>query len=379
MACASTPPQWAGDVRVNSAFVGLCPDPGNPSSQQWSEYASWGAKWVRQGFFWSEVEPQRHVWHWEWTDRYVRRANERGLKVLAVLDYSVPWFQSLNDYLTYVRAVVHRYRGRVAGYEIWNEPNLGTFWRGSRQDYVKMASAALSVIGEEDPGALTVVGALSLVPLDWLEALQQGGLLARADFLSIHAYGLNAEASLQEVDQALAFLRGHRDKARLMITEVGYPTGGWYPTAGSPSVQANRLLRFYAGSAARGVEAVFWYTSRDQVASRNQAWNSEAFFGLQTAQGQAKPALDAYTLVASILPGSRVVKVPLLNAKKAQDWHRLSFRKDKKLYEFYLLNGDKQVLPLGPGCTVLWPRHPKLTQGGILAPPWAVVVLRAGP
>ena len=363
-------------MRVTSAFVGLCPDPGDPSQQQWSEYASWGAKWVRQGFFWSEVEPERGVWHWKWTDRYVRRAEERGLKVLAVLDYSVPWFQNLNDYLTYVRAVVHRYRGRVAGYEIWNEPNLGIFWRGSRQDYVKMATAALAVISEEDPGALTVVGALSLVPQDWLEALQRGGLLQRADFLSIHAYGLNAEASLQEVDQALAFLRAHRDKARLMITEVGYPTGGWYPTAGSPAVQANRLLRFYAGAAARGIEAVFWYTSRDQAASRDQAWNSEAFFGLQTAQGQSKPALEAYTLVASILPGSRVVKVPPLDEKKAQRWQRLSFQKDKILYEFFLLKGETRVVPVGPGSKVLWPVHPDLTPRGILAPPWSVVVLK---
>ena len=377
LACASVPPQWAPG-RVSSSLVGLCPDPGDPTPQEWTTYASWGVKWVRQGFFWSAVEPQRGDWHWAWTDRYVRRAEERGLKVLAVLDYSVPWFQSLKDYLTYVRAVVQRYRGRVAAYEIWNEPNLGTFWRGSREDYLTMAKAALQVIREEDPHALTVVGALSLVPQDWLDALQKSGLLQRADFLSIHAYGIDAEASLQETDQALAFLKQHHDQAKLLVTEVGYPTGGWYPTAASPEVQAARLLQYYAGAAARGVGAVFWYTSRDQNTNVGETWNSEAYFGLETAQGTDKPAVLAYTLLAQVLPGSEfLAHGPWDETFHQQGFQVLNFQKGERLIVILETKAQSANLSLPESCRVLWPLQVSKTQGELRFPPWSVVMLES--
>ena len=53
-----------------------------------------GMTWVRADFYWSSIEPQRGHFAWGATDNFVRAANARGLRVLAMPDYTPSWARS---------------------------------------------------------------------------------------------------------------------------------------------------------------------------------------------------------------------------------------------------------------------------------------------
>jgi hypothetical protein len=391
--CATFAPVPPDAQSVSEYFVGLCPSPGNPSSSEWTTYDSWGTKWARQGFFWDSVEPEPGQFHWAWMDSYVAHAQAHGMRVLAVLDYDTPWIfhgnephkrigpRQLSAYLSYVRAVAERYKGRIAAYEIWNEPNLGIFWQGSQKEYADMALAATKTLHQIDPSAKVCVGALSLVPHDWLETLAASGVLAQADFLSIHPYWLDAQGSLKQLDDAQAFLRRHHLETRLLVSEVGYPTGGLYPTATTPAGQALRLLQFYSGAAARGVKAVFWYESNDQ--DQPQAWNSEAYFGLVGAGGRDKPGVDALKVAEQTLAGS-LYQPGRFSAQgsEADKLSFLTFHHPDGTTAVFVQNrgGDKILLKCLEGTRMLWNSEsgrstPTPSVRQVLLAPWGLAVL----
>jgi 4-hydroxyphenylpyruvate dioxygenase len=58
----------------------------------------------------------------------------------------------------YVRAVLARYGGRIAAYQIWNEANIPQFWRGTPELMADLTARAYTIIKRAQPGA-TVVAA----------------------------------------------------------------------------------------------------------------------------------------------------------------------------------------------------------------------------
>src|SRR5665811_782195 len=81
--------------------------------------AAAGMTWVRADFYWSAIELQRGRFSWGATDAFVRAATARGLRVLALADYTPSWARSgptdkypptnPSDYATFVQAAAQRY------------------------------------------------------------------------------------------------------------------------------------------------------------------------------------------------------------------------------------------------------------------------------
>src|SRR5581483_907703 len=94
-----------------------------------------------------------HRYNWTLDDLIVSSLAAHGLRWLPIIDYSTPWARSApnqihspprsaGDFATYAAAVVSRYGPGgsfwlenpglkplpVLTYEIWNEPDNGTFW-----------------------------------------------------------------------------------------------------------------------------------------------------------------------------------------------------------------------------------------------------------
>lgn len=71
----------------------------------------------------------------------------------------------LGDYARFAGAVAARYQGRIAGYIIWNEPNLAVNWGGkNRPDpttYAALLKAAYTAIKAADPDALVISAGLA--------------------------------------------------------------------------------------------------------------------------------------------------------------------------------------------------------------------------
>ncbi len=100
--------------------------------------------------------------------------------------------EEIQRYLEYVRFIVSRFKGRVAYYELWNEPdNQGSAIQHIRpQDYIELARRAVPVIREADPEAKIVVGSVSNLrgsyAQEWLFRILRSDIMPLVDGIAWH-------------------------------------------------------------------------------------------------------------------------------------------------------------------------------------------------
>jgi hypothetical protein len=168
-----------------------------------------GFVWLVQLLEWREVEPLPGELFWEYADWLVRAADYYGLELVLRLDHPPEWALAPGNalpfdvaaYAAFVGRVADRYRGRVAAYVVWNEPNLAVEWGGQPPDpaaYTELLCAAQAAIRAADPQALVVSAGLAPTnhaadsALDdrlYLRAIYAAGAAACFDVLGAHPYG----------------------------------------------------------------------------------------------------------------------------------------------------------------------------------------------
>lgn len=275
----------------------------NPSDHLFRVAAESGFRGVVVVFPWREIEPNPDEWHWERTDLWVHAAQYYGLDLVIRLDQSPRWAssdeaafaQSLNplpnewgEFADFAGQVAARYRGKVRGYLLWNEPNLALDWGGEPPDpagYLALLRAAAPAIRAADPDALIAAGvlapttrddAVAMDDLRYLDALLDGGAGAFFDVLAVHPYpfGLAPDAppsangglNLNRLGAVTELLERYGLEERpLWATEFGYSTDA--SGLGQP-VSAPQRAAFLAESLAYLPEA---YPSVGMVAVWNLA------------------------------------------------------------------------------------------------------------
>jgi polysaccharide biosynthesis protein PslG len=217
-----------------------------------------GAQYVVQVFAWDEIEPTRDEFHWEYTDWLLRAADFYNLRVIARLDKPPQWAASvsaglsapprnLNDYGDFVAAVASRYQGRLAGYIIWNEPNLAREWGNLPPDpvaYAGLLGTAASRIRQFDPH--TPIVSAGLAPTNetsdrgmddraFLSAMYSAGARDSFDVLGAHPYafqyppddlrGAHRGLNLARLEDLRDIMVANGDAAKpVWVTEFGYTT-----------------------------------------------------------------------------------------------------------------------------------------------------------
>ncbi len=136
---------------------------------------------VKQRFSWANMEPVQGQWDWDEADSVVHQAECRGLDLIARLDGPPEWAitapQDATDPPVDVAAwgefcgtLAERFAGRIAGYQVWNEPNLDREWLGyppNAEGYVEMLAACATAIHAADPNAVVISAGLAPTG-DWL-------------------------------------------------------------------------------------------------------------------------------------------------------------------------------------------------------------------
>jgi hypothetical protein len=85
--------------------------------------------------------------------------------------------------------VVERYRGRIEAYEIWNEPNLKSFWTGTIDQMVTLTMEASQIIHSVDPQAIVVSpSATATYGTSWLTEFLKKGAGQYVDVIGYHFY-----------------------------------------------------------------------------------------------------------------------------------------------------------------------------------------------
>src|SRR5574341_144783 len=217
-----------------------------------------GAQYVIQVFSWREIEPSPSEFHWEYTDWHLRAAEFYNLRVVARLDKTPRWAASnpsafnalpgrVDDYADFAARVAARYRGRIAAYIIWNEPNLAREWGDQIPDpnaYATLLKLAASRIRAADSNARIVSAGLAptnehneraMDDRDYMRALYAAGARDAFDILAAHPYAFtNPPDDPRGAHAGLNFLRildlreimvanGNAAKP-IWITEFGYTT-----------------------------------------------------------------------------------------------------------------------------------------------------------
>lgn len=278
-----------------------------------------GVSWIRSTFRWDSIQKRTKQWDFRGWDRYVGNAERAGKKILAVLAYDVPWIYGKEQrearrhiepdkipyFLQYVEGIVRRYKGRIGAYEIWNEPNW-LFWKGPDEDFFALATEAAKRIKEVDPNSYLVVGSFWRVSRYFIEGMFRAGAFQYADAVSFHPYALDPEGVIALYDELKEILAEQGFRGDIWVTEVGFPTGGWYLTRVSEEKKPSYVIKTLAGLLVRGARVVFWYELFDKFPEGEapSVLDSELYFGLNYPDFQPKSGAAAYSLMANQIAGS---------------------------------------------------------------------------
>lgn len=192
-----------------------------------------GLGYVRSDFAWKHIQKDAQSWDYTRFDDLLRSATHANIKVLPILDYSVPFadpaYQHLDLWLSYVSNTVVRYKHVIRTWEVWNEQNLGGFWRNPNPaDYLKLLKPTYALIKQIDPALTVAVGGFAGVPHAFIEGVYQAGGKDCFDIMNIHPYSQpmppedELEARITELRRVMK--RYGDEKKPIWITEIGWPT-----------------------------------------------------------------------------------------------------------------------------------------------------------
>lgn len=183
-----------------------------------------GFGWIRVQFYWKDIQRQPDWWDPLPIDRIVDQYSGSGVKIMASISNPPEWAldpsgeQLLADWSTwetFVSFMADRYQGKVAAWEIWNEPNHAVTVNGNVQvtDYANLLERAYSAVKAADPRALVVFGgltptgvndpAIAINDLDYLRSfyeLEGGRYAGFFDVMGMHGNATNNAPDLMFPD-----------------------------------------------------------------------------------------------------------------------------------------------------------------------------------
>jgi hypothetical protein len=310
-----------------------------------------GVNWILTTFNWYEIEPSQNEWNFDSLDEYVDTAKDGGKKIIGILAYDVGWIHpdgkghkyippdKIEFFLEYVRQTVTHFRGRVDAWCIWNEPNF-RFWKGTRDEYFILARQAADTVREVDSEVILLSGAFNRgvfsLPKAYIRGLFESGAMEKADGVAFHPYELNPARTLKLYKEFRTLVAPYGFADRIWITEVGYPTGGLYPTRVTKKKFPEYVIKTFVNLSVNGAPVVLWYQLFDPQNRKN--FNSDGFFGLVRSKNDyTSKGAHAFRLCALHIAGT-VYRPDLPRRKEHPD----------SLKTFYFEQ------PAGGGTLVLW-------------------------
>jgi len=341
-----------------------------------------GWKLMRTDFTWSRIQPAPPPAAPDFSryDDLVDRAAANGVRLLGILDYGVDWAASAapagddryppddpGAFAAFAGETAKRYRGRMEGWEVWNEPNNGLsgFWKPAPDPaaYARLAGPAARALRRADPRATVVTGGLAPT-LDLILFGRDYGFFSAAtdadkkwhrkfQAAAAHPYTFLQAPPPEADDPSMpGFLsvthqmRDFRDRltesnaARLplWVTELGWHTAPESGVAGFPPGvseldQARYLVRSVILALSQRAERVCWYTLLDYPTF---ATDKEAAFGLFRHQADPtagpldpKPSYAAARTLARVLGPSRFVRDVRVELGLPQESYAFAFRNKK--------------------------------------------------
>jgi hypothetical protein len=283
----------------------------------WGGIKDAGIKWVRCGagctaLDWGAIEKARGVYDWKDADNEVNNTiKNEGADLLPILGYTPKWAssgpngensyppQDLKDWSDFVYRIVHRYKGKIKYWEVWNEEDIG-FFKGTIEQYTDLLKSAYVAAKKGDPDCKIVFGGMAGVNIPFAERVYQNGGGYYYDVMAVHPYQWGDTFDdawfVKQLIDLHEFMAKNGDPGKeIWLTELGWSTGD---KAITNDIQARLLAQAMITSLTlrkQRVAKTFWFCVKD--------WGGPGY-GLIADDGSRKPAFDAYKWVAETFEGS---------------------------------------------------------------------------
>ncbi|MCX5685534.1 MAG: beta-galactosidase, partial [Planctomycetota bacterium] len=282
-----------------------------------------GAKWARCQTGWARTESKKGEFDFAWLDEVVNSLLKIGVQPWFNLGFgnklytpeadetAVGWSPGFTDearqaWVRYTQKIAEHFSDRVRHWEIWNEPNITSFWKPQKpnaRDYVDLVKITAPEIRKCVPRAVIIGGALAGVPTGYLKECMGAGLGDLVDKVSYHPYRPMPESGYEKDVRSM----------REICAATGKEIAIWQGENGAPSEkggagalanlewnearQARWLLRRLLSDLRLGIELTSYFLIVDLVGYRG----STNFKGLLRGKTYTpKPSYFAYQHVATL-------------------------------------------------------------------------------
>ncbi len=265
-------------VTVNAEGIGACvhTSHGNDINKNIEAAKDTSLTYIRDELLWTDVEKEKGKLSLPFNHEWVDKANEQGIKPLVILAFGNPLYEAgkvtqeeidagaatvcaipvrdgkaettaddeyFDAYINYVDFISKEMKGKVAAYEIWNEPDIKYFNAkdATAKEYVELLKTAYNTIKGNDPDALVLGGALAFDG-SFLDEMMAAGAGEYMDVFSFHYYlgkdapEGNARERLDEKSDILS--KYGYDRMPIWVTETG-----WATSDVDEQTQANYIIR----------------------------------------------------------------------------------------------------------------------------------------
>jgi len=199
-----------------------------------------GVGYARIQSGWAKCETEKGKYDFAWLDEIVDGLNSQGVRPWMCLCYGNPLYgadrnlgsglfttdEVLKAWRKYVRETVKHYGGRVAMWEVWNEPNLRS--KNNPEVYAEMLIATAEEIRKVDRNAVIIGFGLSGVPTAWprevMEILNARKKVDLIDRVSFHPYYPNPDFATTDIMALDSLMKSYSPKIKLFQGEAGCPS-----------------------------------------------------------------------------------------------------------------------------------------------------------
>lgn len=241
----------------------------------------------------------------------IAKACDAGLKVILTIQPMNPLYDGGKvvytaagqaAYGNYLKALMGRYGACIAGFELGNEINGGSFTTNYAAGtvpatvYLGLVTAARDKVKTAYPDVKLLGGSTNMIATGFLEPLFAAGLLKLIDGVVVHPYRLQAQSIDLEIANLNKVMAKYGTPAPIWVTE-------WSHNTTDKALAADELVKMVTLMSASGVRQASWYALIDQKSFPNM--------GLFTGTA-IKPQGLAYQFAQStLIPQGRPVRVDM--------------------------------------------------------------------
>ncbi len=229
-----------------------------------------GAHWIRTGFYWGWTERTKGVYKFDGFDNLLNELQPYGIHSMFILVFANKLYDDglaphtdagREAFARWVVAAVEHFRGRGIIWELWNEPDDGSWApKPNADDYAKLALTVGKAIRQVAPEEIYVGPATSGFAWNFIETCFKAGVLNYWTAVSLHPYRQGPPETVAADYRRLRDLIAKYAPGRqipIIASEWGYSVD--WPFVSSEDMQADFAVRSLLSNLASGVMLTIWY------------------------------------------------------------------------------------------------------------------------